>query len=160
MATHCLIARENRDGSFDAIYVHFGHPSGIGPLLIQEYTQDTKIAQLLALGALSHLGEEIGQKRNFERNNPKWCLAYERDRGDDPEPAVHIESVPDLIQYARKRFIAYVFVWRWELRLWAKVQMPDETEESVQALVGEHLARLDRKPSAPLGLDTIAEEAP
>ena len=153
MSTRCLVARENRDGSFDSIYVHFGHPSRIGPLLTHHYTEDAKIAQLLALGGLSHLGEEIGQKQSFNQPNPKWCLAYERDRGDDPPPADHAESLNDLIQHARRLFIRDVFVWRRELRAWAMVRMPEETEESVRAIVDELLGSLEHEPSAPLGLD-------
>jgi hypothetical protein len=71
MATHCLIARENRDGSFDAITVHFGHPD----------------------------------------------------------------------------------------RAWAMVRMPEETEESVQAIVEELLKGLEHEPAAPLGLDQHEEAA-
>lgn len=153
MSTRCLIVRENPDGSFDAISVHFGHPARIGPLLTRHYTDEAKIAQLLALGALSHLGEEIGKKQNFNQPNSKWCLAYERDRGDDPIPAVHIESLADLIEHGRRLFIGDVFVWRQELRTWAMVRMPEESEESVQAIVDELLESLDGKSRAPLGLD-------
>jgi hypothetical protein len=159
MATNCLIARENRDGSFDAIYVHFGHPARIGPLLAHCYTAEAKIAELLALGALSHLGEEIGQKQSFNQPDPKWCLSYERDRDDDSHPAEHVETLGDLIEHARRRFIGDVFVWRRELRVWAMVRMPEETEESVRAIVDELVASMDRNEPAPLGLDGLPDPA-
>jgi hypothetical protein len=158
MATNCLIARENRDGSFDAIYVHFGHPGYVGGMLTRHYADGAKIARLLELGALSQLGEEIGRKQSFNQPHPDWCLAYERDRGDDPNPAIHVEALIDLVEHARRLFIGHVFVWRWEMRVWAMVRMPKETEESVQAIVDEMVGILEGKGQpAPLGLDAYSD---
>ena len=124
MATNSLIVRANRDGSFDAIKVHFGHPDSLGPKLLLHFNDDAKIAELLALGQLSTLEAEIGEKHRFNDPHPGWCIAYERDRGDDPVPARHHENLEDLVQSARKQFVAHVFVWtinpETEQRGWAE----------------------------------------
>jgi hypothetical protein len=59
------------------------HPERIGPLLARCYTEQSKIAQLLALGSLP----------------TRSGVSYERDRGDDPQPAEHIETLGDLIEH-------------------------------------------------------------
>ncbi len=157
MATHCLIARENKDGSYDSIYVHFGHPRSVGALLTRHYTEEDKIARLLALGSLSQLGAEIGEKQDFNHPRPEWCLSFERDRGESPHPSTRCESRQDLVEQARRRFIQHVFVWTThpatKRKAWAKLQMPEETEASVRATADGLLDTLRAKKPAPLGLD-------
>jgi hypothetical protein len=68
------------------IYCHYdGYPEGVGSTLVNHYYSPFKVDQLIALGDLSSLGEEIGEKHNFAthvQEHPKWCLAYMRDRGE------------------------------------------------------------------------------
>ncbi len=162
MSTRSLITRENRDGSFDAITVHFGHPGAVGPMLVKHYGDDAKIAALLALGPLSCLEAEIGEKHNFHQPHPGWCLAFARDRGDDPVPPIHCETLADLGERARRLFIGQVFVWTTTpqsgQKAWAVLRMPEETEESVQKIVGELRSAMEGKRPAPLGLGALPDD--
>ena len=87
MGTHAHIGKKNSDGSITAIYLHYdGYESGgAGDTLRAHYTEESKVDQLIALGSLSVLGDEIGEKQDFNahRSSMNTCLAYHRDRGED-----------------------------------------------------------------------------
>jgi hypothetical protein len=86
MATRSYIGIRNSDDSVDYIYCHYdGYPSHNGAILTEHYKTIDKVKALLALGDLSILGEEIGEKQdfnNYSTHNKEWCLAYGRDRGE------------------------------------------------------------------------------
>jgi hypothetical protein len=91
MATRSLIGKLNLDGTITNIYCHFdGYPEHNGVILQEHYYTPFKVDQLLALGNLSVLSEQIGEKQDFDsystRNND-WCLAYGRDRGESNQQA-------------------------------------------------------------------------
>lgn len=107
MGTRCRIGVVNPDGTITSIYVHNdGYPEGphgVGYKLREHYTDPVKVAALIALGALSSLGEEIGAEHDFDwgtkvsleekHQDPRstWCRAYHRDNGEPAEecrPAV------------------------------------------------------------------------
>ena len=89
MGTRSLIGMENPDGTVIYIYCHWdGYPEHNGQLLKNYYSDLDKVQELIALGDLSVLGKEIGQKQDFnnrETINKDWCLAYGRDRGEESE---------------------------------------------------------------------------
>jgi hypothetical protein len=88
MSTRSLIGLLNADKSVTHIYCHFdGYPDGVGQTLLDHYTDFRKIKELIALGDLSILGSEIGERHSFDghHNNEvasTWCLAYGRDRNE------------------------------------------------------------------------------
>lgn len=88
MSTRSFIAMKTETG-FTAVYCHWnGKPKWNGVTLRDHYQDPAKISQLLALGYISILGEEIGEKHVFERGadleaNAGWSTFYNRDRGDD-----------------------------------------------------------------------------
>jgi hypothetical protein len=86
MATRSHIGVRNTDGTIDYIYCHYdGYPQHNGKILAEHYQNINKVRQLLDLGSLSILSEEIGEKQDFNdrtTHNEKWCLAYGRDRGE------------------------------------------------------------------------------
>lgn len=85
MATRSRIGKMMSDGNVKSIYCHFdGYPNHNGKILKEHYTDESKIDQLIELGDLSYLGNEIGEKQDFNNiSNPNWCKAYGRDRDEE-----------------------------------------------------------------------------
>lgn len=85
MSTRSNIAKLNEDGTATLIYCHSdGYPSYNGSILLEHYTTDQKVDELLALGDISSLGPEIGVKIDFNdwEAGRNQCRAYGRDRGE------------------------------------------------------------------------------
>lgn len=116
MSTHSRIAVKNQDGSYESIYCHFdGYPSGVGKMLKEHYTDDPKkVDELMKLGDLSVLGEEIGVQhpfygdqcedcKDYDEYLSKYgtmCVAYGRDRGDKYTTSIKSETLEDLLNTA------------------------------------------------------------
>ena len=61
MATRSLIGKQNADGTITSIYCHFdGYPEHNGVILQEHYSTPVSVGELLALGNLSVLAEQIG----------------------------------------------------------------------------------------------------
>lgn len=86
MATRSHIGVRQLNGTVDYIYCHYdGYPEHNGNILVNHYQNIDKVNQLLDLGDLSILSEEIGEQQNFNdrsTHRDNWCLAYGRDRGE------------------------------------------------------------------------------
>lgn len=83
MATRSHIGVRNLDGTVDYIYCHFdGYPEHNGNILKEHYQDMDKVNALMKLGDLSSLGQDIGEKHDFENRVRDWCHAYGRDRGE------------------------------------------------------------------------------
>lgn len=83
MATRSFIGKRLPNGKIIGVYCHYdGYPTGVGRTLKEHYTDPAKVDSLIALGALSYLAPEVGERHDF--NNPRegWTVAYARDRGD------------------------------------------------------------------------------
>ena len=87
MATRSNIAYKTPEGKIRSIYAHWdGYPEHNGEILRRYYTDQAKIEALVALGSISTLGFELGEKQDFDdRSTQKdsWTLAYHRDRGEE-----------------------------------------------------------------------------
>lgn len=102
MSTRSTLGIRLENGKVKAIYCHWdGYPSNQKPLL-KHYTTKEQVEELIALGSLSVLGEEIGvkhpfdveidytkdigaiilQRKEYEEKYGKMCRAYHRDRGE------------------------------------------------------------------------------
>jgi hypothetical protein len=85
MATRSRIGILRKDGTVTSIYCHWdGYASHNGKVLLESYTDQDKIEDLLFLGDISVLRGEIGEKHDFDdgdlaRDND-WVTAYGRDR--------------------------------------------------------------------------------
>jgi hypothetical protein len=92
MSTRSAIIIENKDGTAEGIYCHSdGYPEHQAPILLKHYNTEERVRQLIALGDLSVLRENIGEKHDFDKDSEKayknkWCTAYTRDRGEDTPP--------------------------------------------------------------------------
>jgi hypothetical protein len=94
MSTRSNIARQNTDGTIDYIYCHSdGYPSHNGSILLNHYQDAEKVDQLIALGDLSFLAPEIGEKHDFEDRNYDICMAYGRDREETGTEARNAERL-------------------------------------------------------------------
>ena len=96
MATRSAIGFVEYDGSITAIYCHWdGYLEGVGNTLLKHYNDTYKVLDLLELGDISSLGEELGVKHPFSCHmtnlSPqayddaygKMTTAYGRDRGEN-----------------------------------------------------------------------------
>jgi hypothetical protein len=87
MATRSNIAMKTKDGKIVSVYCHWdGYVANNGRILLENYADISKIEALVALGSISSLGEQIGEKQDFmDRDTQKdeWTLFYSRDRGEE-----------------------------------------------------------------------------
>ena len=88
MGTRSTIAIKQKDGKYKQIYCHWdGYLSHNGNVLLNHYNTPEKVKELIALGDLSILDKNIGEKIDFEdselREKNEQCLAYHRDREED-----------------------------------------------------------------------------
>ena len=120
MSTRSAIMAE-LDGRCIGVYCHSdGYPEGVGATLLEHYTDEAKLRELLALGDLSSLDAEIGEKHAFStlrRDLPEeqqiWTRAYHRDR-EEPWEDVKPDEKPtfeELYEWFREA-VAYVYLWR------------------------------------------------
>ena len=97
-----------------AIYCHWdGYPEGVGATLAEHYTDAKKVRQLLELGNISALRQEIGEAQEFNSPKEEWTIAYGRDRGDS-----NISAKTDLYEELIKdQNVDYVYIFdgdHWE----------------------------------------------
>lgn len=113
MGTRSRIARRNADGTFTSIYCHWdGYPTGVGLTLRDHYASDEKVIALLALGDLSSLGAELGERHPFDdRTHPEWTTAYGRDRGESGAGAVESPDLDALLALTQDCGGEWLYVW-------------------------------------------------
>ena len=117
MATRSYIGKLNPDNTVSYIYCHHdGYPEHNGVILQEHYSTPFKVDQLLALGDLSVLGENIGEKQDFNNRVKGTCLAYHRDRGEKKDEA----RTCSYVDYTKEYFEEYVYLFTpgqgWEVR--------------------------------------------
>jgi len=82
MGTRSAIGVQLEDGSIRAVYCHWdGYPEYNGKILLDHYDRE-KAMQLIKLGDLSSLGDNIGSKHDFNQRVEGECTFYGRDRGE------------------------------------------------------------------------------
>jgi hypothetical protein len=109
MSTNSYIGIVNSDGSVDYSYCHWdGYPAGVGKTLVDNYTTEEQVRELLSYGSISVLGSSIGEKHNFNSNESgQQCTFYHRDRDDDLELS-SVYGVPTLL----RRGMEYTYLFR------------------------------------------------
>ena len=86
MATRSTISiKEN--GKIRSIYCHWdGYPSNNGKILLKHYTTSEKINELINLGQVSTLKENVNPdpkgSHSFDNQQENVVVAYHRDRGE------------------------------------------------------------------------------
>lgn len=138
MSTRSRIGIEREDGSIDSIYVHMdGYFESVGKTLLEHYSDRAKVEQLIALGSLSSLGEEIGEKHdfnwrrdyvmNFEAANrdprDKFCSSYARDREEKDVAATKSSDRSDFLRLADQSDGEYAYLFDLS-GAWVAVEAP------------------------------------
>lgn len=116
MATRSTIGMRTPEGRIVAIYCHWdGYPEHNGEILLRHYTSTDKISELIQLGSLSSLRENIGEKHDFGARYKKgdvredWVVAYHRDRGEELDIRV-FNDVADWIENFDMG-VEYYYLW-------------------------------------------------
>jgi hypothetical protein len=123
MSTPSLIAMATARGYRSISCTSDGYPSGVGLVLLQHYRCVRQIRTLLRLGDLSVLGEQLGEKHDFDwvgnvpagqiSSDPRFrmCRAYGRDRGEEGCQARHTQSFDSLVEDAIECGAQWLYVW-------------------------------------------------
>lgn len=86
MSTNSTISMQDSTGEVRTIYCHWdGYLDGVGATLLEHYTTDAAVRQLIDLGDLSSLGQFAGEPptgHTFDQPAASYCVAYHRDRGE------------------------------------------------------------------------------
>ena len=83
MSTNSMIGIELKSKIIKAVYCHFdGFIETTGRILIQYYQNRKKVQELVSLGDVSSIAENIGSKHNFDNPPENECNFYGRDRGE------------------------------------------------------------------------------
>ena len=137
MATRATIAKMEKDGSgIKAIYLHSdGYLEHAGRILNEHYQDESKVDELIALGDLSAIDKNIGNKIEFGnyklRAENEQCVAYCRDRGEKYAHFDLLDSEIDLIKFA-KRSCDAEYVYMFAYGYWYVYSVEDNTYEFVE----------------------------
>jgi hypothetical protein len=112
MATRSRIAIEYQDGTVRSIYCHWdGYPEHHAPILLEHYTTQEKVEQLIALGSISSLKPLVappeGVTHKFDDPFDNVTVAHHRDR---KEP-ISIEVHGNVKEFANSDIEEYVYVF-------------------------------------------------
>ena len=120
MGTRSSIAIKTEDG-IKAIYCHWdGYVDHNGKILKEFYNTTDKVNELIALGDLSSLRQEIGDKQNFDAKftdepelpmSENWCMAYGRDRGESDTEAQTFETIAEWVEAEAERWCEYFYLF-------------------------------------------------
>ena len=112
MATRSTIAIKTPEG-IRSIYCHYdGYPEYVGKVLAENYTDPVKINQLLDLGDISSLDEDVGVwKQDFNNPTPGITLAYGRDRGETEVEARYHPDVDNWLELRESAGCEYGYLW-------------------------------------------------
>ena len=136
MGTRSTIAIQNQDGTVTGIYCHWdGYTSHNGRILAENYTTESAVRELIALGDISSLGETVGVKTDFDNAAKGQCVAYGRDRGETDVEAKTYASHADFLDVMGQEY-DYLFTpgAGWTVRYfagWNTVSQP--LDEAIQA---------------------------
>lgn len=112
MSTRSFIFAKLSTGQIKSVYCHSdGYPDYNGRLLNEHYTDQTKVDALLALGDLSILGEEIGEKHSFDNKPVDACTAYGRDRGETGTQARIVRNLASAVKKTAESNAEFVYIW-------------------------------------------------
>ena len=127
MGTRSMIAIENPHSlAVKSIYCHWdGYLEHNGSILNTHYSNSPKVNNLIALGDLSSLRPEIGEKHEFsrldttlpeeeyERLYGDMCTYFTRDRGETA-PYKHFSSAKEAVAYYDGSWCEYFYLFKYD----------------------------------------------
>ena len=134
MSTPCVIGIINLDKSVDLISCHWdGYPSYQTPILLKSYNTEQKVRELLSLGEISELHNNIHPttaSHSFDTPDKDVVVSYHRDRGDKWEDCkpFHIANKSKVISFCGG---GYIYLFDCERKVWTyttNVRFKDFTE--------------------------------
>jgi len=127
MGTRSMIAIQNPySKDVRAVYCHWdGYLEHNGSILNKHYSNSSKVNNLIALGDLSSLRAEIGEKHTFSRLDStlpeaeyealygNMCTFYTRDRGEDA-PFKVFPTLAKAQDYFEGSWCEYLYVYKYK----------------------------------------------
>jgi hypothetical protein len=112
MATRSRIGIVNEDGTVTSVYCHWdGGISHNGKILYRHYKEREKVKQLISLGSLSYLGEDVdpgeGVPHSFLHPAEGVTVAYHRDRGEPMRTETHNSEA----EFFRNENLDYLYLF-------------------------------------------------
>ena len=153
MATRSTIALEYANGQVDQVYCHWdGYLDHNGKILLENYKDPFKVQLLMDLGDISSLGENIGEKHEFDNPFPYGSAEYKaeaerrqgittfygRDRG---ETGTERKRFADFADYKKEhQYEEYEYILRTDGN-WYVCQYGKGYELLSEAIANEELER-------------------
>ena len=121
MATRGNIAIVNEDGSITSIYCHYdSYPQYVGKMLLNHYNNVGIINELMELGDLSSLGENLyAAGHTWAAPIEGVCVAYGRDRGEKGVESRVFKSIEQYNRNADNSGVNYQYLFdngKWTYR--------------------------------------------
>jgi hypothetical protein len=121
MATRSNIAIVNEDKSISSIYCHWdGYPEYVGKVLRNHYTTADSVNELLKLGNLSNIGQNLfSEGHTWAVPIEGVCLAYGRDRREKDQEAIVFEDLGEFEDSADNSWVDYQYLFennKWSYR--------------------------------------------
>ena len=114
MGTRSFIARKTNEG-FVGVYCHWdGYLEHNGKILREHYTDPHKIEELIVLGDISILGNEIGSKHEFQDHPDGETTFYGRDRGETDTQATFRKTLRGIMNYANRCGCEFFYLFRFD----------------------------------------------
>ena len=112
MATRSNIAYKTPEGKIRSVYCHWdGYPAHNGEMLVRHYQQARKIAQLVEMGQISILAEDVFPTPNsghsFDSPEEGVTVFYGRDRGETLVGTQEYDDIPSWIDDMEE----YAYLW-------------------------------------------------
>src|ERR1039457_5023374 len=110
MSTRSAIL-EKTDAGYRGIYCHSdGYVTGVGKMLVENFTDPAKVSALIDLGDISYLEENLvpTESHSFDHPQEGVVVAYGRDRGETGTKAVQGKTIKAV---AKKIDHAYLYVF-------------------------------------------------
>lgn len=115
MSTRARIGIKNQDNTITSVYCHNdGYIEHVGNILKTNYYTENNIREIMQLGDLSALYENINptMKHDFEQPQKNVCVFYGRDRGDKNTKAETHNDLKTYLEQADQGNAEFVYLFQ------------------------------------------------